>query len=464
MSLGSLAVAAVVAIAISQSTDISPAASRALFILLLAASLWITEAIPAYAVGILIIGLEIALLGRPGGVYAQTPTDWEAFAAVLGHPLVWMFFGGFVLAAGMSRCGLDRWLAGRVLSQFGERPPLVLLGVMLVTALLSMFMSNTATTALLLAMLLPVVTGLGKRDRFGVGLLLGITVAANVGGMASLIGTPPNAIAVGALAEIPGLPPINFLDWIVVGMPPAAVVMFAAWGVLVKLYPSSGPTISLGRLLGSEPAAAGPTRTSQVAIPRWHAPVVAITMVATLVMWLTSHWHAIPAAAVAFLPMIVFTSTGILGVADIRSLPYDVLFLMAGGLALGNAITATGLSEWLVSYLPTERLSPWMVALVFAYTTALLSNFMSNTAAATMLVPIGISLASTLPVETGILVALAASSGVCMPVSTPPNAMVHSSGRVASRDFLCTGLLILVLVPAVGAAWLWLLSRWGFIG
>ena len=120
---------------------LSPAALRALFILVLAVLLWVTEVVPAFAVGILVIALNVALLGRP----AQSDSDWEQYVGVLGHPLIWLFFGGFVLAAGMERCGLDRRLALGLLSRVGDRYQNVLLGTMLATFVLSMFMSNTAT-------------------------------------------------------------------------------------------------------------------------------------------------------------------------------------------------------------------------------------------------------------------------------------------------------------------------------
>ena len=168
-----------------------PAARRALFILIFAAALWLTDAIPAFAVGILIIGLRIALLGRPGGVFARTERDWEAFVVVIGDPLVWLFFGGFVLAAGMSRTGLDRWFASRVLGRFSQTPTTLLLGVMLTAFVLSMFMSNTATTAMIVAMLGPIMASRPEDDRLSTGLLLSVAVA----GMATSVVVAPHAAA-----------------------------------------------------------------------------------------------------------------------------------------------------------------------------------------------------------------------------------------------------------------------------
>lgn len=431
------------------SPDLTPAARRALFILLFAVLLWVTEAIPAFSVGILIIGLQILLLGNPdSGVFAQSNKDWEQFVGVMGHPLIWLFFGGFVLAAGMARCHLDRWLASRLLARFGSRPGNLLLGVMLTTFTLSMFMSNTATSAMMLAMLAPMLAGLRESDKFSKALLIGTAVAANLGGMGSLIGTPPNAIAVGALAELSPSQDINFLQWLMIGFPPAIVSMLIGWQFILRLYPSDAETVSLNADTGSEP------KNSDGG--RWQMVVVAGTMIATIGMWLTSQWHGVPTAAVSFIPIVLLTTTGILGVKEIRGLSYDVLFLMAGGLALGQMVTETGLSEWIVGHLPLQGLGQIGLVLLLSYTTVVMSNFMSNTAAANILIPLGIALATGFESSMAIAIAFGASAAMCLPVATPPNAMVYATGRVDAADFLKTGILMGLLVPAIGAVWLWL--------
>lgn len=447
--------AALSAYAIGESSsELQPAATRALFILLLAASLWVSELVPAYAVGLLVIALQIALLGRPDGVFATSQNDWEAFVGVLGHPLVWLFFGGFVLAAGMQRCGLDRMIARRLLGRFGSSPSGVLLGVMSVTFVLSMFISNTATTAMMLAILAPLVrphksgTG-GHDDRFATGLLIGCAVAANLGGMGSLIGTPPNAIAVGALAEQGKS--ISFLQWMWLGMPPAVGSLIVAWRLVLWLYPSSEPRLD---------AAVELAATDHLDLPgaAWRRAIVSATLGATLVMWLTSGWHGIPTAAVALLPIVVFTTTSVLSAEDIRGLSYDVLFLLAGGLALGQMLAETGLSSWLVGLLPFASMDPIAVVVVLAAATVLLSNVMSNTAAANVLVPIGVSAAAGFETSAALAIAFGASSAMCLPVATPPNAMVYSTGQCRSSDFLRVGIPMGVLAPALGILWIRLLG------
>lgn len=414
-----------------------------MFILLLAASLWVTDVVPAFAVGILVIALKIALLGRPQGVFAETSKDWEAFVAVLGHPLVWLFFGGFVLAAGMQKCGLDQLIAVRLLGRFGKRPGAVLLGVMCVTFVLSMFISNTATTAMMLAILSPLVASADRSDRFTTGLLIGCAVAANLGGMGSLIGTPPNAIAVGALAER-GMT-ISFLQWMWLGLPPAIASLLIAWGLLLWLFPTARTEIDTSAEMPSLKGR-GPRD--------WRRWVVSLTLGATLLMWLSSQWHGIPTAAVGFLPIVVFTTLGVLSSEDIRGLSYDVLFLLAGGLALGQTLAETGLSDWLVGLLPIDSLGPLATVALLALATVALSNVMSNTAAANVIVPIGVSAAAGFEPQAAVAIAFGASAAMCLPVATPPNAMVYSTGKCRAADFLTIGLAMGLVAPSLGIAWL----------
>jgi sodium-dependent dicarboxylate transporter 2/3/5 len=383
----------------------------------------------------------VALLGRP----TQSDSDWAQYVGVLGHPLIWLFFGGFVLAAAMERCGLDRRLALGLLRRVGDRYQNVLLGTMLATFVLSMFMSNTATTAMMLAVLAPVLLQFGTNSNTSKGLVLGIAVAANLGGMGSLIGTPPNAIAVAALAKLEPPQVITFLDWMIVGFPPAMAAMLLIWGLLLWMHPDPGREIRLEVNVGEN-------ETSDPAT--WQFLVVSGSLLATIGLWLTSSWHGIPTAAVSFLPIVLLTSTGVLSAKDIRGLNYDVLFLMAGGLALGNVVTSTGLSDWIVARLPVEFLGPVGLAFVMAYVTVILSNFMSNTAAANILIPLVVTMAAGFEATVAIAVALGASSAMCLPVATPPNAMVFATGRLQTWDLVRVGLVVGLIAPAIGLAWL----------
>jgi sodium-dependent dicarboxylate transporter 2/3/5 len=423
---------------------LSEAARRALFILLFASGLWLTEAIPAYAVGLLIIGLQILLLGKPGGIYAESDKDWEEFVVVLGHPLIWLFFGGFVLAAGMAKTGLDKKLAVLVIYRVGSSPINILLGIMAVTFILSMFMSNTATTAMMLAMLAPMLRNAPEGSITATCLALGVAAAANLGGMASLIGTPANAIAVGALSEVPNLPNISFLQWIRIGLPPGLFLLSIAALLLGRQILKDDQSSQFVSMNQSEAGTRG---------PRWQVLVMTITLLTTIGLWLTSGWHGAPPAAVSFLPIVILTASGILGPRDIRGLNYDVLFLIAGGLALGQLVVSTGLSEWLVGHLPVDDVGKIGVILMISYTTVALSNLMSNTAAANILIPLGITLGSGFEAQIAVPIALSASVAMILPISTPPNAIVYASGYCKSSDFLKLGVVLGIIAPLVVTIW-----------
>ncbi len=424
---------------------LSPEGVRALFILVLAAGLWVSEAIPAFAVGILVIALEVVLLGRP----ADSGGEWKNYVIVWGHPLIWLFFGGLVLAAGAAKTGLDRWLASKVLPLFGTKPPAIMLGVMLITFIFSMFMSNTATTAMMLMVLGPLMAHIDQNDPYSRGLLLSLCVAANVGGMATIIGTPPNAIAAGMLDAVPGQQ-LDFGRWMLIGLPPAIVLAFVGWLFLVWRYPSRTGHVDLSRL-DAPPAIFG--RSSGDVAPLWQRLAVMVVFIATVVLWITSKVHGIPTAVISFLPITSFTVLAILTVPDIRELDWDVLLLLAGGLALGVAVRDTGLAVWIMDQVPLSGLSLFGVALAMAYLCLILSNFMSNTAAANILVPIGLAMAVGFEANIVVPIALGASAAMALPISTPPNAIAFTSGRLEVRDFLGIGLVIGLLAPILVVLW-----------
>jgi solute carrier family 13 (sodium-dependent dicarboxylate transporter), member 2/3/5 len=408
---------------------------RALFILLLAAGLWVTEAVAAYGVALLIVALEILLLGQLG----RGDDEWARFLAPWASPLLWLFLGGFVLGKAATKTGLDRWLARRVLQMSGTTPERALLGLMVVGFGLSMFMSNTAAAAMLVAVAGPIGAARPAGDPTRKALLLGVAVATNLGGMGTLIGSPPNAIAAGALG---GLESFSFTRWMLVGLPPAIALFALAYLWLVLRY----RPVDTSR-------APLPDATMDGQLPIWRRLIALGVIGATLVLWMTGELHGVPTPVVSFLPISAFAATGILRPKDIRELPWDVLLLLFGGLALGLAVSETGLATWLVGSLPVGELGLLALALAAAYATVVLSNFMSNTAAATILIPLGIALAHGSEGLVAVPIALAASAAMCLPISTPPNAIAFASGELEGKDFLVIGLLMMVIAPAVVVAW-----------
>jgi solute carrier family 13 (sodium-dependent dicarboxylate transporter), member 2/3/5 len=431
---------------------LDPAARRCLFILALAAGLWATEAIPAFAVSLLVIGLAILLLGRPDGVFAgpDEPDRWQIFIAPLASPLIWLFLAGFILAEAASRTGLDRTLAGLVFHAAGSKATHVLAAAMGITFLLSMFMSNTATAAMMVAVITPLLRTLPAGHPFRPALPLGIAVSANLGGMGTLVGTPPNAIAAGFVSRIGA--ELSFLDWMLLGLPPALLLAALLGAFLLRRYHAEGLYLDRRALAAVE--------TTGPRAPVWQRGVVVVVFSVTLLLWM---FGPAPASVVAFIPITVLSVTGVIGVAEIRQLRWDVLILMAGGLSLGVAVSETGLAGWLVTGLPAQGLGLLGAALALALFTAVLSNFMSNTAAANILVPIGAAVAVGFGGAPGILpvvIALSASTAMCLPIATPPNAIAYSTGEIEARSFLWPGLILLLATPLVTVPWVsWLLPR-----
>ncbi len=422
-------------------SGLNPAAQRTLFILIFAAGLWISEAISAFAVALLVMGLEIVLLGLPGGVFATESSDWEMFIRPWSSPLIWLFFGGFILAEAAQKTRLDRWLARHVLGWFGSRPSIVLLGIIGITFTFSMFMSNTATTAMMMAVMAPISASLGKDNPYRKAILLAVPFAANIGGMGTIIGSPPNAIAAGTL----GMDVITFLGWMKIGLPPAILLMGVMWVYLVRVYPSREGSINLNALQD--------THYKSATLPNWKKLLVMVVFIATILLWMTGPLHRIPAAVVSFLPITAFAVMRVIDVEDIRRLQWDVLILLAGGLSLGVAVTKTGLATWLVGSLSMEGHSIFILALLFSYTATVLSNFMSNTAAANILIPMGLASGGVFGPHVVIPIALGASAAMCLPISTPPNAIAFVSGNIDTKDFIKGGLIVGLLAPILVVAW-----------
>lgn len=424
---------------------LNPAAQRAFFILLLASSLWLTEAIPSFAVGLMVIALNVALLGSPKGSFADGDQEaWVEFVAPWGSPLLWLFFGGFVLSAAATKAGLDRRFALGVLSRFGTKPSAILAGVMIITFVCSMFMSNTATAAMMLAMLSPVLAKY-QDDGFSKSLILGTAMAANIGGMGTIIGTPPNAIAAGALVATK---PIGFAEWIFVGLPPASLLAILGWSYLVKAHPTNHQRIDLRETLSIDAS-----HNADDDLEPWQIKLTSVILIGTVLMWLTSSLHGIPTAVVAVMPIAFLTVAGVLDERDIRGLSWDVLLLLAGGLSLGIAVAKTGMADWLITQLPISGMALLPLALVLAYLTSLLSNVMSNTATANILIPLAMALSPNHAAAVAIPLALAASSAMCMPISTPPNAIAFGTGRITTKELLRAGAVVGVLAPLFVVLW-----------
>jgi sodium-dependent dicarboxylate transporter 2/3/5 len=428
-------------------TGTFPPEQRAvLFLFLLAVGLWITEAVPAFAVGLLIMGYLVFALGTT--LIHPEPWDVSPYLNTWSSPVIWLMLGGFFMAEGLSRTGLDRQLFALAIRPAGTRPNRVLLAVMLTSAVASMFISNTSTTVLMIGAVIPLVRQSGRDEPFAKALLVAIPLSASVGGMGTIIGSAPNAIAAGVAAGFGK--EINFIEWMLLGAPVALGLVVVAWFFLQKRYPATMEEFSLGLDRMDDPALPG--KRDRV--------IVATLSILTVLMWMTTPLHGIHVAAISLIPIVGLTMTQVLGAADVRGLPWDTLMLVAGGLSLGAAVVDTGLAERLASWLEflTVLNLDVLVFGALALITVVLSNFMSNTATVSLVLPVSVALMPGRELEMCLILGLSASCALLLPVSTPPNAVAFSTGEIQTRDLRPGGILIGLLGPAVIIAWVLLIS------
>ena len=437
---------------------------RVIAIFLLAALCWVFEPIPIYATSVVIIVLELLMLSDKGIIFLRSDQGEAHFGELLKYneimatfasPIIMLFLGGFFLAMAATKYRLDVNLARVLLKPFGNDPKFVMLGLMLITATFSMFMSNTATTAMMLSILTPVIAVFGPKDPGRVAFALCIPVAANIGGIGTPIGTPPNAIA---LKYLVGDNFISFGEWMVFGVPFVVVMMALAWFLINALYTADQKSIDLsikGKFLKTPKAI-----------------MVYITFGLTILLWLMGSAHGMNSYTVALIPVAVFSLTGIINKEDLKKISWDVLWLVSGGIALGLALDKTGLARLVVHSSPFDEYSPYVVLFGAAFLCLVMANFMSHTATANLLMPImaalGSSMTSLAPlggeVTLILVVTFAASLGMSLPISTPPNALAHATGNVESSQMARVGVVLGIVGVVLSFVLVWVLHSVGHIG
>jgi len=405
------------------------------FLLVHAIGLWLSEAIPPFAVGIYIIAYLVFVFGTD--FFFLDNYDVNHYVGTWTNGVIWLLLGGFFLAESLAKVGLDIALFKETVNRFGVKPTKLLLGLMLTTAVGSMVMSNTATTAMMLSSLTPLVTNMGKKSPFIKALLVGIPAAASVGGIGTIIGSTPNAIAVGAL-ENNGIT-VDFITWMAFGVPIALLLVVGFWYVLSKRFIPQVKELDLSFLDDIRPVVA----------TRLRKRIVIGVLASTILLWLTTPIHHIPLAGTSALPILVLTMTGIITSDNVRGLAWDTLMLVAGGLALGTAMVDFEIADYFVNALTSLGLPSWIFLLVLAFLAMLLSNIMSNTATASVLIPIGIALPGHLEITAPLVIALSASCALFLPVSTPPNAIAYSTGFLKQSDFRLGGITIGIVGPVL---------------
>ena len=440
--------------------DLTVVQQRVIALFVFAALMWMFEIIPNWTTSLLVIVISLLTVSNKGiGFFCDpkfgTLVDYKSLMASFADPVVMLFMGGFVLAIMAEKYGLDVTMGRAMLGLFGTKPKMVLLGFLLVIAIFSMFMSNTATAAMMLAFLAPVLAVLPSDDKGKIGLALAIPVAANLGGIGTPIGTPPNATAVKFLAEA-GYE-VTFMEWMLRMVPYVIIMILVAWVLLQFFFPFKSDKVVLEI----------PENKKEKS---WRSTVVWITFIGTILLWATESLTGINSNVVALIPLGVLTCTGIFTREDIKDINWSVLWLVAGGFALGTCLQGTGLAKVLINAIPFGNMSVLLVFLIAGLVCYFLSNFISNSATAALLIPILIVVAEGMadPAANNnadflalggtyamiSFIAVCASIAMLFPISTPPNAIASSTGMVETKDMTKVGLIIGVIGFVLGFFWL----------
>ena len=435
---------------------------RVIAMFVFAALMWLSEALPSWVTSMVVV--VVMLLTVSDSAFSFLRGEGDAFGKLVSYkdimhcfadPTIMLFIGGFVLAIGMTKTKLDVALARVLLKPFGTKSEVVLLGFLLVTAIFSAFVSNTATAAMMLAFLAPVLRSLPADGKGRIALALAIPVGANLGGIMTPIGTPPNLIVLDNLNKFCGID-ITFTEWMLRMIPFVLLMLVLAWMLLRYLFPFKQKNIEI-KIEGDM---------------RWdfHTIVVVATFIVTIFLWMFGKdlW-GLNTNVVAMIPIAAFCAAGILQRRDLEEINWSVLWMVAGGFSLGVALSKTGLGGVLVEAIPFASWSPLMVMIISGLVCFLFSNFISHSAAASLLAPIlalvaggilsdpvaGESFAS-MGGASALMVGVAISSSVSMilPISTPPNAIAHSTGFIEQKDMVKVGIILGLLGLVIGYAML----------
>ena len=454
-----VAVAALVLLA-PASGDFTPNVRFTAFVGLLMALLWLTEAVPMGMTALLpLIAFPLA------GINTMEKT-----AAPYANSAVFLFMGGFLVAATFERWGLHKRMAYFALSIVGTEPRRIVFAVILVTAFLSMWISNTATTLMMTPIAVAIMGGLGREARTAEATLLGTAYAASLGGIGTPIGTPTNLIFLGAARELfPNEPVITFGQWMIFGVAYLIVLVPVCWLIVVMTARvPRGAAVPIEQLGIEKPGAMSRAEKTALAL-----------CAATALLWMfrSPGWAsllpnpkmvndatvAIAMALLAFL-LPAGTSQRLLGWEEFKRIPWDVLILFGGGFALADALEQSGFSKWAGARLSfVGDWHPVLMIVVVCVVVTLLSEVASNVATATAMMPIAAALATSIGVHPYLLMlpaVIAASSGFMLPVATAPNTIVYATGMVRVKAMARSGLLLDIAAALVITALMFLVVPW----
>ncbi|MBR5256397.1 MAG: SLC13/DASS family transporter [Bacteroidales bacterium] len=425
---------------------------RIIAIFVYATLMWVMEIVPAWTTSVSIMVLLLLFTSDSGVKWLCNPDSvgqllsYKQVMASFADPVVMLFIGGFVLAIATTKTGLDVHLARVLLTPFGKKSENILLGFMLVTALFSMFISNTATTAMMLTFLTPVFKQLPEAGKGRIAMALSIPVAANLGGIGTPIGTPPNTIALKYLNDPEGLNlGIGFGQWMLFMVPLVIVMILISWAIIKRVFPFSQKTIEL-KIDGEMKHGRQTT-------------LVIATIIITILLWMTDTLTGINTYTVALIPFAVFAMTGIITKYDLEEINWSVIWMVAGGFALGYAMNGSGLAALFIKAIPFGDFSPILILVLSGLICYALSNLISHSATAALLMPIlvvvctamGDKLAAIGGSTTVLIgVAIASSSAMILPISTPPNALAYATNLVQQKDMAKMGAIVGVISIVLG--------------
>lgn len=434
---------------------------RIIAIFVFATLSWLTECIPAWATSLAIMTIMCVTVSEnsfqffKGDGIGELLKSKEIMAS-FADPIIMLFLAGFILAIAASKSGLDTLLAKNMMRPFGNKSENVLLGFLFITGIFSMFISNTATAALMLTFLAPVFASLPANGKGRIALTMSIPLAANLGGIGTPIGTPPNMIAMKFLNDPDGLNlGISFGQWMLIMGPLVIILLLICWRVILYFFPFSKKTIEL-EIKGE--------------IHRgWRMYVVIATFIITILLWIIpKEVTGINTNTVSMIPMGIFAITGVINAKDLQQIDWSVIWMVAGGFALGLGMNGSGLADVAIESIPFGSWSPIVILIVSGLICYFLSNFISNTATAALLMPILAvvcrAMGNKLDVIGGtstvlIGVAIAASTAMCLPISTPPNAIAYSTGLIEQKDMLKAGLTCGLISIILGYGLLFLVGE-----
>ena len=433
---------------------------RIIAIFAFATLMWVLEIVPAWATSVGIIVLML-LFTSDSGIAPMvqeekvgTLLSYKSVMATFADPVIMLFIGGFILAIAATKTGLDAQLAKALLKPFGKKSEMVLLGFLLITGLFSMFVSNTATAAMMLTFLTPVFKQLPPEGKGRISMAMAIPIAANLGGMGTPIGTPPNTIALKYLNDPEGLNlGLGFGQWMLFMFPLVIILLLISWRILLWMFPFTQKTVELQ----IEGEMKKDVRTY----------IVIVTFFVTVALWLLDTVTGINSYTVALIPFMVFALTGVIDRRDLEQINWSVIWMVAGGFALGYGLNASGLAGNAVESIPFGEFSPLLILLLGGVLCYGLSNFISNSATAALLMPIlafvcgamGDKLAPIGGTPTILIgVAIAASSAMVLPISTPPNALAYATNLIQQKDMSKIGLIVGIISMVLGFVLMYLMG------